>query len=86
MSEVYKISKALEDLRNYYGLEKISNVTLNMETESPVITFFSTLKGHPKEVKYILTLKIHVDGLDTIKDHIDESDEIKTEEGEGFYD
>ena len=93
MSEIYKISRALEDLRNYYGLQDIKNVVLNMETDTPVITFLSTLKGHPKEVKYVLTLKIHVDGLDMedldglMKDYLDESDEgPRTEEGEGFYD
>jgi len=30
MSDVYKISQALEDMKNYYGLKEIKNVTLNM--------------------------------------------------------
>ena len=75
MSEVYKISNALEDLRNYYGLKEISHVTLNMEKDDPEITFVSnkpaqlthvkTHDGHsmPDKVIYVLKLEIRADSL-----------------------
>ena len=69
MSEVYKISKALEDLRNYYGLKEIKNVTLNMEGDDPEISFISNKpkmfddEQMPDKVVYILKLAIRVDSL-----------------------
>ena len=75
MSEVYKISKALEALRNYYGLEEIRHVTLNMEKDDPEITFVSNkprilthMETHdkhtiPKYVTYVLKLEIRVSSL-----------------------
>ena len=75
MTEIYKISKALEDLRDYYGLKEISHVTLNMEKDHPEITFVSNspkilthMKKHdkhtmPKYVTYVLELNIRVDSL-----------------------
>ena len=69
MSEVYKISKALEDLRNYYGLKHISRVTLNMDKDDPEITFVSNKpkmldnSEMPDKVVYVLKLVIRVDSL-----------------------
>ena len=74
MSEVYKISKALEDLREYYGLKEIKHVRLNMEGDYPEISFVSNkpnLLSHmpdhdkhtmPDMVHYVLRLEILVDG------------------------
>lgn len=73
MSEVYKISNALEDLRNYYGLKKIKYVTLNMADRDNVhITFVSNrpklelFNAHdkhtmPEELTYKLSLSILAD-------------------------
>ena len=70
MSEVYKISKALEDLREYYGLKEIKHVRLNMEGDYPEISFVSNkpnLLSHmpdhdkhtmPENLRYKLTLSI----------------------------
>jgi len=75
MSDVYKISQALEDLRNYYGLKEIKHVTLNMEKDHPEITFVSnkptqlsnweTHDKHtmPDKVKYVLQLNISIDSI-----------------------
>ena len=75
MSEVYKISNALEDLRNYYGLKDIKHVTLNMEKDDPEITFVSNkpaqlthMKTHdrhtmPEYVTYVLKLEIRVSSI-----------------------
>ena len=38
----YKITQALEDLKNYYGLEEFKEVNLNMvDIDSPFIKFKS---------------------------------------------
>ena len=87
MSEIYKISQALEDLRNYYGLRHISRVTLNMDKDDPEITFVSnkpkmfTNSEMPDKVVYVLKLELRVDSL--LDEHIDQSDFTpRTEEGE----
>ena len=79
MSEVYKISKALEDLREYYGLKEIKHVRLNMEGDYPEISFVSNkpnLLSHmpdhdkhtmPDMVRYVLKLEILVDGRVNLK-------------------
>tara|TARA_R100000808_G_C2040661_1_gene80408 strand:- start:116 stop:286 length:171 start_codon:yes stop_codon:yes gene_type:complete len=49
---VYKITQALNDLKNYYGLEDFSQVNLNMENKNkPFIKFKS---GNDT---WVLTLK-----------------------------
>tara|TARA_R100000700_G_scaffold39912_1_gene53942 strand:+ start:1152 stop:1379 length:228 start_codon:yes stop_codon:yes gene_type:complete len=71
MSDIYKISQALEDMRNYYGLKQIKHVTLNMEDPSDVyITFVSNkpiildkLKAKTDEFKYKLSLSIMIDSI-----------------------
>jgi hypothetical protein len=75
MKDMITISKALEDLREYYGLDDIKHVTVNMEKDDPEITFVSNrpkqlthMKRHdkhmlPKYVKYVLKLEIRVDSL-----------------------
>ena len=75
MSEIYKISRALEDLRKYYGLKEIKHVILNMEKDDPEITFVSNkprilthMETHdkhtiPKYVTYVLKLEIRVSSL-----------------------
>ena len=68
MSDIYKISKALEDMRNYYGLKDIKHVTLHMEDINDVyITFVSNkpimLKDSVSmsdEIKYKLSLSIMI--------------------------
>ena len=48
---MYKISQALEDLKNYYGLEEFKEVNLNMvDINSPFIKFKSG------EDEWVLTL------------------------------
>ena len=70
MSDVYKISQALEDMKNYYGLKEIKNVTLNMnDVEDVHITFvsnkptnnlFNDMEGLPDKLTYVLKLSINV--------------------------
>ena len=48
---IYKITQALNDLKNFYGLEDFHEVNLNMENRSkPVIKFKSG------DDKWVLTL------------------------------
>tara|TARA_Y100000748_G_scaffold303928_2_gene310859 strand:+ start:507 stop:734 length:228 start_codon:yes stop_codon:yes gene_type:complete len=71
MSDVYKISKALEDMRNFYELKKIKHVTINMEDPADVyITFVSNkprildkLKTKTDEFRYKLSLSIMIDSI-----------------------
>tara|TARA_R110000824_G_scaffold213650_3_gene399888 strand:- start:3200 stop:3427 length:228 start_codon:yes stop_codon:yes gene_type:complete len=71
MSDIYKISQALEDMRNHYGLKKIKHVTLNMEDIDDVhITFVSNVPAQLKEsksktdqIKYKLSLSIMIDAI-----------------------
>ena len=71
MSDVYKISQALEDMRNHYGLGEIKHVTLNMEDPDNVfITFTSNtprqLKGSSidnNRIKYMLKLSVVVGSI-----------------------
>ena len=70
MTDTYKISKALEDLKKHYGLKEIKNVQLNMnDPENTYITFISNrpnldLFNHhdkhtmPENLRYKLTLSI----------------------------
>ena len=71
MSDIYKISQALEDMRNYYGLKDIKQVTLNMEDIDDVhITFISNkptilkdTKSMSNSIKYKLSLSIMIDSI-----------------------
>ena len=75
MSDIYKISTALEELRKYYGLKYIKHVTLDMSKDEPEITFVSNrpkqlshIKVHdkhtiPKEIVYCLRLEIRVTSI-----------------------
>ncbi len=71
MSDVYKISQALEDMKNYYGLKDIKYVNLNMEDiEDVYITFVSNApnilrdkKSKSKLMKYKLSLSIMIDSI-----------------------
>ncbi len=71
MSDIYKISQALEDMRNYYGLENIKHVILNMEDpENVFITFVSNkpnqlkdMKSKTDEIKYKLSLSVMIDSI-----------------------
>ena len=71
MSDVYKISQALEDMKNYYGLKKIKRVNLNMEDMEDVhITFVSNppsilkdKRWSPSAIKYKLSLSIMIDSV-----------------------
>ena len=73
MSDVYKISQALEDMKNHYGLKKIKHVILNMTDEDdahitfvsnrPNLELFNTHDKHtlPEELTYKLSLSILAD-------------------------
>jgi hypothetical protein len=68
---MYKIAQALEDLKNYYGLKEIKNVTLNMENmEDAHITFVSNkpsmlkdMKSMSNEIRYKLSLSVMIDSI-----------------------
>ena len=76
MNDIYKISQALEDMRNYYGLKEIKHVILNMDDPEDIfITFQSnkpTVLNHIKEhdrhtlpdiLTYKLSLSIMVSSI-----------------------
>ena len=78
----YKITQALEDLKNYYGLKKIKNVTLNMEDiEDAHITFVSNkptmlkeMESMSDEIRYKLSLSIMVDSVFKEEDVVEEGE------------